>query len=123
MESPKKHPATQHPPTIGRLRKTRVKIHPMTPVPAYISRDRWNGAVVPYFTPQQAEDFAREFEEAFPDSTAEYDEERDAWVIDSPERAEPEVFPSVERCGQTFYAIGAWCWVWVEETTLDEIHR
>lgn len=78
------------------------------------SGDRWNGAVCPLFEQEQAEDFAEVFSESSPEREAWYDKDQDAFCFDSPERGEPECFPSVERDGREYYPIGAWCWMWME---------
>lgn len=73
----------------------------------------WNGWACPHFTKEQAEEVAEGLayevgSGAF--ETAEYDEERDAFVFDHPDLPEPDVFPRDEETD--LYPVGAYSWTW-----------
>jgi hypothetical protein len=92
---------------------------PETTFSGYTKGDTWNGWACPYFEKEVAEQIAEHHGEIHryenaEEYWAEYDPDEDVFRFHDDQGEEPRTFGPVETEKGKLYAIGAYCWTWVE---------
>lgn len=83
----------------------------------YTRDEDWNGWACPYFTFEQAERIVEACRAS--GISARYDAALDAFNFELESGAgekEVETYPAQEIEGRKVYSVGAFCWIWDEET-------
>ncbi len=84
--------------------------------PGFTMGETWNGFAKPYFTSEQAQRLVVAWSST--GAKAFYDDQQGAFVFEmSGAPDDIDVYTAEEINGQTFYPIGAGCWIW--EQVLD----
>lgn len=82
---------------------------------AYTNEENWNGWACPYFSFEGAQHLAEAWRgRGWP---ASYNEARDVFAFWMQPEEEPESFAAVEVDGRKLYPIGAFSWMWEENST------
>lgn len=86
----------------------------------YTLDDEWNGWACPYFTFDQASRIVEAHREH--GWEAHYDATKDEFVFsfDHDGISDPDAFPAVSIRGNKLYPVGAFGWVWSEDSSLSE---
>lgn len=100
------------------LRETRFSIDTLGDrlFDGFTKGEEWNGWACPYFTFEQAQTLVQAYKEV--GKKAWYDEASDAFSfeVEGGEETDIDTFPAEEISGRRVYSVGAFCWIWEDES-------